>query len=110
MKNSKKLVLLFWPPLIFSIFILMTDPYRLPLPLLLIPFLLIGISCYCFIKEFLRMAPISVRKRKFIAVVLTIIILLGVLLQSIRQLSIKDFLILLALLIGVAFYMRRMDV
>lgn len=56
------------------------------------------------------MAPISLRKRKSIAAILTVILLLGVLLQSVRQLSAKDLLILLALLVGVTFYVRRIDV
>lgn len=110
MKNNKHLVLLFFIPFIFVLLVMTTDPYKLPLLALLVPFILIGSVCYLVARLILQFAPISNRKRRFISVVLMMIILLGVLLQSIRQLSIKDFLILFALLVGLSFYMRRIDV
>jgi uncharacterized membrane protein len=111
MKASKKVGLLFLPFFVLGAFILFTDPYVLPLPLLLIPFLLLGIGCFYSAREFLRVAaPLSRRKRNFMAGMLTSIVLLGVLLQSIRQLSIKDFLIMAVLLIGTTLYMRRIDI
>lgn len=110
MKNIKKLALLFMPFLALAVFILVTDPHKLPLLLLLVPFVLLGAGCYFVVREFLGMTPISRRKGSFMAGILASIVLLGVLLQSIRQLSVKDFLILIALLVGTTFYMRRIDI
>lgn len=110
MRKPTKLALLFSPLILLTVFILMTDPYKLPLPLLLMPFMLLGFGFFILMKELINLTPISRRKGKFIAAAVTTIILLGVLLQSIRQLSIKDFLILLVLLAGTTFYMRRIDI
>lgn len=110
MITSKKIVQLFCPPLLFLAFISTTNPTKLPLPILLFPFLLIGLSLYLFIRELLVLTPISQRKIKLTALTLTIIILIGVLLQSIRQLSIKDFLILATLVVCVALYLRKVEV
>jgi len=110
MKRTQNFVTLLLPFLALAVFILSTDPYSLPLSLLLVPFLLIGVGCFRATREFLRMTPISRRKGSLIAGVLASIILLSVVLQSIKQLYIKDFLILVAFLVGMTLYMRRIDV
>jgi hypothetical protein len=109
MKHTKTAALLFAPFIILLVFLLFTDPYQLPLVLVLLPFLVLGIGVYFFSKTLLKVAPLSKRKETFIASVVTSTILLLILLQSIRQLSVKDFLILLALLAGLTFYVRRLD-
>ena len=110
MQNAKKFVLLLSPFIFLTVFIMTTDPYKLPLPLLLLPFLLLEAGSYIFIKETLKLTPVTRKKRVFIAASSTSIILLGVLLQSIRQLSVKDFIIMAVLLIGTTFYLRRIDI
>lgn len=110
MKNIKKLALILAPFFLLLAITLLTDPYKLPLFLLVVPFLLLGIGSYAVLVELLRMGSVSRKKRKAIAAILTSILLLGVLLQSIRQLSVKDLLILLVLLAGVTFYVRRIDI
>lgn len=110
MKNTKSLGLLFLPFLLLGIFVVTTDPYKLPIPLLPVPFLLLGVGVYRLALRLLRISPLSSRKASFIAGTLTAVILLLTILQSIRQLSVKDFLILAVLLIGMTFYMRRIDI
>ncbi len=110
MKNIKRLALLLAPFLVLFVMLLLTDPFQLPLMLLMVPFLLFGLGCFLVIRELLKLIPVSVRRRKVIAGVLTSVLLLAMLLQSIRQLSLKDLLILSALLIGVTFYVRRIDI
>lgn len=109
MRNSKKTALLFLPFLLLVLFILSTDPYDLPLPLLLFPFLLLGAGVYFTTRELLKVAPVSKKKSNLISAVFASVVLLGVLLQSIRQLSVKDLLILSVLLAGATFYVRRID-
>jgi hypothetical protein len=110
MKTVKKSVLFSLPFVVLGFFVLLTDPYNLPIPLLLIPFLLLGVGCFYLVREFLGLTPLSRRKRVLIAGTLTSILLLGVILQSIRQLSLKDFFILVVLLSGTTLYVRRIDV
>jgi hypothetical protein len=110
MKSIKTLALLCIPFILFGVFVLLTNPYKLPIPLLLVPFLLLGVGTFCAVREVLRLSPLSHRKRTLIAATLTSIILLGILLQSIRQLSVKDFLILIVLLTGTTLYVRRIDI
>lgn len=110
MEKLKKTALIFSPFILLTLLILFTDPYELPLPLLLVPFILLGAGVFGAAKELLGLMPVSRRKAIAISATLTATVLLGVLLQSIRQLSLKDFLILSVLLIGTTFYMRRIDI
>ena len=97
------------PLLAGIIFILMTDPYKLPLVLLLIPFALFAFGLYHALSSLLSKSGLSKQKCRFLAAVITSLILLLALLQSIHQLSIKDFLIAGALMLGIVFYLRRMN-
>lgn len=110
MNNAKRIALISLPPLFLGLFVAFTDPYKLPLPLLIIPFVLIGAGSYYAARELLRGTTVSSRKRAMTAGVVTSILLLAVLLQSIRQLSLKDFLIMAMLLAGITFYLRRLDI
>ena len=110
MKNTKRLGLIILPFFALGCFILLTNPRSLPLPMLLIPSSLLGVGSYNLSKELLYASSVSVGKARFIAGALTAILLLGVLLQSIRQLTGKDFLILSILIVGVTLYMRRLDI
>jgi hypothetical protein len=109
MKHVKKAALLLVPPAFLVAFLLLTDPYNLPLAFILVPFLILGITTYYVMRTSLQLTPLSLRKRTFIASTFTGTLLLLVLLQSIRQLSVKDLLILVALLVGLTFYVRRLD-
>lgn len=110
MKNIRQLALLCGPLVLLLAIFLFTDPYRLPLVLLVLPFLLFGMGCFISLKVLLRFTPIAPGRRGVMAGILTAAILLVLLLQSIRQLSVRDLLILLALLSGVTFYVRRIDI
>jgi hypothetical protein len=97
------------PLLAGIVFILMTDPYKLPLVLLLIPFALLAFGLYHSLAIILGKCGLSRQKCRLLAIVITSLILLLALLQSIHQLSIKDFLIASALMLGIIFYLRRMN-
>jgi len=110
MNRVKKVILILVPFIALTVMTLFTDPYKLPLFLLLFPFLLLGLGSFVFLNELLKTWPISNRKRRVMVAILTSILLLGTLLQSIRQLSVRDILILLALFVGLSFYLRRLDI
>lgn len=110
MKKTKRFALLILPFALLGLMTLLTDPYELPLAALLLPFILIGWGVYSLTREILRLSPLSARKVRFISGSSTAIILLTAVLQSIGQLSVRDFMIMLALLVGVALYVRRIDI
>lgn len=109
MKHTKKPALVLVPLLILVSFLLLTDPYKLPIILILVPFLVLGIGLYYATALVLQVAPLSQRKVTFIAGMVTASLLFLLLLQSIRQLSVKDLLILVALVVGLLLYVRRLD-
>lgn len=109
-KQIHKLAHIVVPLVLFTGFLLFTDPYRLPLPLLGMPFILLAIVIYRVVDYTLDKAGVVLAKRRTIAGVITAFLLLLALLQSTRQLSIKDLLIVAALLIGLAAYLRRLDI
>lgn len=110
MKQTKNIALLLLPFIVLTAFMTVTDPYKMPLPMLLVPFLLIGFGIYRIVTEVLKHTPVKGKKVRFTSGIITGITLLAVLLQSIRQLSIKDFLIMAALTAGATLYIRRIDV
>lgn len=110
MNQFKKYALVILPFLLLGLFLAFTDPYNLPLIVLLVPFVLLGWGVFKGLQVGGSLTGLSPRRSKVIAVIVTTLVLLTVLLQSIRQLSIKDFIILIVLLAGVTFYIRRFDV
>src|SRR4030095_15832021 len=107
MTLKKSLIILAISIILLVIFLTMTDPLRLPLVFLIAPFLLIAIISYQSLRLITRRAGLSQARTRVIAISVTTLILLIALLQSIRQLSVKDFLILAALTCGITFYLRR---
>lgn len=97
-------------PAVFVIFIVSTDPYKLPLALIVVPFILLTAATYQVSKFLLKGVGVSRRRAGFIAGAVSSLLLLLALLQSIRQLSLKDFLILLGLVAGLTLYLRRIDI
>jgi len=110
MKQLQKFGLLLILPGLFLLFVIFSDPYKLPLALIVVPFVLFAATIYRFSKFFLQRLHVSKGRAVFIAGTMTGLLLLLALLQSIRQLSLKDFLILLALVIGLTLYLRRIDI
>lgn len=110
MNKFRRLLLILATSLALSLIIVFTNPYKLPLLFLVIPFALIGFGCYLALSGLMRLGSVSARKRKLISAILSTALLLILLMQSIRQLCLKDVLILLALLAGITFYIRRLDI
>ncbi len=88
----------------------MTDPFSLPLVLLVVPFGLFAATIYQCSRAVLRALRLSGRRTRLIASIITALLLLLALLQSIHQLSLRDLLIVLALLAGLTLYLRRIDI
>ena len=94
------------------IFLMSTDPTKLSLPLLLIPFIWIGLCLYVLIKHVLghisgRFRRISKNRKTSIAFTLAAVPVCMLLLRSIGQLTIRDVLILAGLIAIGTFYVGR---
>jgi len=88
-----------------------TNPEQLPLPLLVLPFLLLFILLHTLIGLLLkkRNSGSLSKNRKIVLVTLSALPVLILILQSIGQLSIRDFLILAGLGVGIVFYFVKTD-
>lgn len=92
------------------LFILLTNPHNLPLPLIILPFLWLFTVLFVTSSLILKSRK-GITKRK-IVIVAGVIASLPVLLaifQSIHQLSIKDVLLSLGLVLLAAWYVLRAD-
>lgn len=107
MKKLKQIGLLLLPFVLLIAFLLLTNPYDVPLAFLTAPFVLLGIGVFRLFSFTLNATKLSDTKIRLIAGLITSLVLLMTLLQSLRQLSLKDFLLMVALLFGLAFYLRR---
>lgn len=111
LKQVQKLsiLLLLWISL--PVFLLLSNPETIPLPLLIVPFLLLLIVLYKTSLLLLRIgfSSLSVSKMKAIATVIAALPTLLLILASIRQLTVRDVAIVVGLLIMLTFYMRRID-
>ncbi len=110
MNNYKNIVVMTMAFICLFFVITFTNPYKLPLILLIVPFLLFGLGSYLVTVELLRLINISAGRRKIIAILLTSVLMLIAILQSIRQLTIRDILILVVLLLSITFYIRRFNI
>jgi hypothetical protein len=95
------------------LFILNTNPAQLPLPLLLIPFLLLFASLFTALlfigKKTRLLRGIDHRKQYAIAGLLTALPLSLFVFQSLHQLTIRDVIIAISLVFATGFYISRAD-
>lgn len=98
---------------VLGLFLLLntTNPYELPLAALIIPFVLIFVIVFhsSFLLLSLLYKKSSDKRHKLNAAIIAIGISLMALLQSIKQLSIQDLIILVCLIVILSFYTRRID-
>ena len=91
-------------------FILMTSPSHLPLPLIMVPFVLIFLIIFYGIVYIGKSNISSHRRARIIrAGVLACIPVLLLILQSIHQLTIKDILITIGLVLLATYYLNKAD-
>lgn len=112
MKQVQKLILLIALWLTLPLFLLLTNPETLSLPLLTIPFLLLAFSLYKTTTIGLGMFAKNMdqRRKRLIALNTAIFPTLLLILASIRQLTARDVAIVIALLVILTFYMKRIDI
>ncbi|MDZ7744338.1 MAG: hypothetical protein U5K77_01075 [Candidatus Saccharibacteria bacterium] len=112
MRNSKFRVVIFGGSVVMLLGIItLSNPNNVPLPLLILPFLLVFFIVYQIFSSILyRWFPnISRQFRGWLAIVSAILPVLLLILQSIGQLSVRDLLITLGLLGGLTFYFKKTD-
>ena len=116
-KFAKRLGRYFWWWLISGltliVFIVATNPLNLPLPVLLVPFaaLLVWIrSSVIGISLLVSRLEQPTRKLRVSASALAAIILVIVTLQSLGQLSWRDLILTVSLVLGLIFYLAKTDV
>jgi hypothetical protein len=91
--------------------LLTTNPYHLPIIALLLPFLLVFVITYEAVFLIFSRSPIRGHKHKqrLNAVVVAGGLVGLALLQSIRELSLRDLIIIVVLVLGLSFYLLRID-
>lgn len=110
-KKVQKLttILLLWISL--PTFLLLTNPETLPIPLLIMPFLMVLFAIYRTTNLALGLGPrpMSPKRAKLMSGVIAILPTVLLILASIGQLTVRDSVIIFGLLILLTFYMRRLD-
>lgn len=95
------------------LFLLTTNPDQLALPLLLVPFLLVFLTLYVLVRVIFRVAgfydSLSIYKRRILLGMAATLPVLLLLLQSLHQLTTRDIALVVALGIGLTFYLLRAD-
>jgi mannose/fructose/N-acetylgalactosamine-specific phosphotransferase system component IIC len=120
MKNFKKPLLIIVATLGLLLFLTTTNPYEVPLAVLLIPFGLLFWLTYVVIGYVLSLVlrkeaeqdnsnkdKTRISRLNFMSAVLSSIIVLIAVLQSIQQLTVRDVLITIGLLGVTIFYIKR---
>lgn len=110
-KQVQKLILIVLLWLSLPTFLLTTNPEALPLPLLITPFILLGLALYMTCSHILRaVAPgMSSGRSRSISGIATFLPILLLVLASIGQLTIMDVAIVFGLLAVLIFYLKRID-
>lgn len=95
------------------VFLLMTNPDQLALPLLLVPYILAFLTLFVLGRSFLQSVglyeKLSSYKRRIILGSAAFLPVLLLLLQSLHQLTMRDVALVVALGIGTTFYLLRAD-
>ena len=97
---------------LFILFLLMfTDPKKMPLVILVMPFLLLFITIYSGTKLLLSQTRLKVNSRRqtMVASASAALPVLLLLFQSIHQLTLRDVLVAVSLVVLVVFYISRAD-
>jgi hypothetical protein len=110
-KQVQKIIMLVLLWVSLPVFLLITNPETLPLPLLIVPFILLLLVLYKTAETILAVSfrQISAKRIKLMAGISAVLPTLLLILASIRQLTIRDSAIVVGLLIMLTFYMRRID-
>ena len=109
--NKKRILVLGALYLGVAGFLVLTNPASLPLPMLVVPFLLLFAALYFTVELLLsRYLPnLGSRAQHALSLSLTSLPILLLILQSIGQLSARDLLITAGLVGGLVFYFRKTD-
>lgn len=93
------------------LFLALTDPSRMPVQYLVIPFLWLFVAIFLTVETIVeRYIPaLTTRRKVVIAGICAALPVLLVVFSSIHQLSVKDLFITVALVICASFYMLRAD-
>ena len=91
------------------LFLMLTNPQDLPLPIVLLPFIWLFIAIFMAVQWSvkLRAEKLDKRRRMILAGVSAALPVLLLVFESVHQLSIRDVLIVIALLASISFYMSR---
>lgn len=110
-KQVQKLIIIVLMWVSLPLFILLTNPENLPIPLLVVPFLLLYATLYMSARLSMKyLVPNLTKGRtRLIATLIASLPTLLLVLASIKQLTIRDTAIVVGLLVFLVFYLRRMD-
>lgn len=93
------------------LFLALTDPQQLPLPIILLPFVWLFLAIFVGVNGLVKMrvSGLVPKRRIVVAGVCATLPVLLVVFESIHQLTIKDVLIVFALVATMSFYVLRAD-
>lgn len=91
------------------LFLAFTDPSRLPIALLVVPFMWLFIALFVTVWLVLKRLGQSKRRRSIIATAAATLPVLLLIFQSIHQLSFKDVVLAVILLAAISFYLSKAD-
>jgi hypothetical protein len=110
MNKIQRRVLLFLLYAAFPLFLLSTNPERLPLMLLWVPFVLCFIVLYISVHLLLsKRSHMHGRRRLSMSILAATLPVLLLILSSINQLTLRDTIISISLVIAGTFYLQRLD-
>lgn len=106
-----RVIILSLPLALLLVFVILTDPRRLPLPLLVMPFILLFAFIYKLIKSVLLYGTELERSKSWtiVAAVGALVPTFLLMFQSIHQLTVRDVLVVISLGLVTAFYVAKAD-
>ncbi|MFZ1483642.1 MAG: hypothetical protein WAS36_01370 [Candidatus Saccharimonadales bacterium] len=106
-KNPSSYIVLLLPWAAFLLFMSTTHPATLPVYALLIPFVLLGLAVYVTLRMLMSKLMGQSKHQKIVTILITLFLVTCVGLQSVGQLTFRDFLTVLFLALLGYFYVYR---
>jgi hypothetical protein len=93
--------------LITGVFFIFTSPFELPLLLLVVPFVLLFVTIYVVTRTVV--VQLGVRNPQLIALTMAVFSVVLLLLGSLHQLSFRDIVLSIAIVVLLTWYIRKMQ-
>lgn len=114
LKKARNILLILLLYISLPVILFLTNPQNLPVPLLILPIVLLFMIIFAtvyfiFMRQLKRSGKISRTRLILISAIIAIVPVLLLVLASIRQFTVRDIILSIAIVISISWYLLKVD-